>query len=277
MKIPILCYHSTRVLGPDYARNDHVALARDLRAIHACGLRVVPLSWVVDWVLGERPGTDLDHAVALTFDDGCTLDFRDLAHPTWGPQRSFRGILEEFRAEVGAAVQPHLEGTCFVIASPEARREIGRRCLIDETWLADDWWPDASRSGLLSIQSHGWDHNHPAADRVCQREQRKGRFDVIETFEECECEVARAAAWIDERIAPARVDLLAYPWGQSSAYLREVYLPRFGERHGTRAAFAADGGFVTQESSRWELPRFGFGAHWTDPEGLERILEEAAA
>ena len=48
MRVPILTYHSNNISGNDYASNDHVALAADLRLIHDRGLRIVPLARVVD-------------------------------------------------------------------------------------------------------------------------------------------------------------------------------------------------------------------------------------
>jgi hypothetical protein len=53
MRVPVLTYHSNNVSGNDYAGNDHVALAQDLRRVARLGLRIVPLATVVD-VLLER-------------------------------------------------------------------------------------------------------------------------------------------------------------------------------------------------------------------------------
>jgi hypothetical protein len=277
VKVPILTYHSARVLGHDYADNDHVALARDLRAIHGAGFQIVPLGWIVDWVRGERGDGDVERAVGLSFDDGCSLDFRTLTHPTWGPQRSFHDILADFRDEVGHEAQPHLHATCFVIASPDARRDIARRCYLGDEWNSDEWWAAAAASELLSIQNHTWDHNHPEVDETCQKDGHKGRFDVIDTFAECDAEITRAAEYIAAKTAPHWPDLLAYPWGESSAYLREEFLPRFGDRHRTRAAFGAHDGYVTREANLWSLPRLGLGANWTDPDGFRALLDGALA
>lgn len=70
MKIPVFAYHSHRIEGETYDRNDHIALYHDLRTIHEQGFRIVPLSWIVEWVVGKRAGSSLHRAVALTFDDG---------------------------------------------------------------------------------------------------------------------------------------------------------------------------------------------------------------
>ena len=142
--------------------------------------------------------------------------------------------------------------------------------------MSDGWWREATASGLVSIENHSWDHNHPAASWTCQRDQRKGPFDTIETEEEGAAEVEGAARYIGEQTGRWPV-LFAYPGGTASAYLREQYFPERGERHRTLAAFAADGGFVTRASSRWFVPRFVCGAHWRDPAELERILRGARA
>lgn len=273
-RIPILTYHSHRIDDGGYPTNDHEALACDLRLLHRLGRRLVPLAWVVDWLLGERPDGDVEGAVAITFDDGADFDVHDLPHPVAGLQRSFLNVLRDFRYEVGPA-QPSLHATTFVIASPTVRAELDAKCMIGRGWMSDAWWQAAALSGLLAVENHSWDHNHPAASRVCQREQRKGSFEWIDTEAECDAEIVAAARFIASktRVWPA---LFAYPNGHASDYLREAYFPGFPSRHGTRAAFAADGGYVARGAPRWNLPRFVCGAHWTDPAGLEEIVREAA-
>jgi hypothetical protein len=127
---------------------------------------------------------------------------------------------------------------------------------------------------LFSIQNHSWDHNHVEVSRTCQRDQRKGRFDVVETFDECDAEVTRAAEYIFSKVG-VWPDLFAYPYAEASAYLRDVFFPSFPERHRTRAAFSAHDGYVTRRSRKWSLPRLGFGANWTEPDGLRRILRDS--
>ena len=116
---PVLLYHSQNVAGNEYASNDHVALADDLRLINSLGLKIIPLAWLVDWLLGERD-MDIAHCVCLSFDDGVDADVRDLDFPGFGMQRGFLNIMRDFRNELGPGVQANLHGTSFVIASPEA-------------------------------------------------------------------------------------------------------------------------------------------------------------
>jgi hypothetical protein len=272
VRVPIICYHSCHA-GSDYASDDHHALAADLRTIHRLGHRIVPLDWVVEWLLGERE--PLRNCVALTCDDGVSLDWQDAIHPTFGWRQSFANILREFSAEVGEA-QPTVEMTSFVIASPDARKELEVTCLAGHPWWSDDWWHDADASGWFHIENHSWDHVHPGTARVAQKDQIKGDFRLVESFDDCEVQVGQAGAFIEKRTG-RRPRYFAYPYGQASPYLRETYLPESGARYGLRAAFSIDHEFVTAESDRWFLPRFTHGAaNVTTSDEFETILKRSA-
>jgi hypothetical protein len=170
-------------------RNDHVAPKDDLAALHRAGVRVIPLDVAVDWLDGSPDQGAVEKAVVLTFDDGCDFDVRDLEYPGHGLQRSFLGILEDFRQEAGAATQPVLHATSFVIASREARRVIDKGSLFGHGWISDDWWQEIESAGLISIENHGWDHNHPdLAGAVA------AAF-TVDTHEQC-LQVVRAAGAI---------------------------------------------------------------------------------
>ena len=268
MRVPVLTYHSNNVSGNDYASNDHAALEQDLRLLRREGRRIVPLSRVVDVLLGEAPEAEVDGAVALSFDDGSWFDWHDLMHPTWGPQRGFAGILREFAAESGAP----LHATSFVIVSPDARLTLDRTCLAGYGWWGDDWWRQATREGLLAIESHSWDHNHHTLPVTAQREQRKGSFHPIDTHADADAEIRQAADWLDGFLAPHRASLFAYPYGESNDYLVHEYLPRFMREHRLRAAFDTEPGPVHRASNRWRLPRYVCGQHWDSPDGLLRVL-----
>ncbi|MCS6926338.1 MAG: hypothetical protein NZ578_10615, partial [Candidatus Binatia bacterium] len=84
VKIPVLTYHSQNICGNTYGTNDHVALYQDLRTIHAHGYQVIPLQWVVDWLLGHRSTLPSSRVIAITFDDGTDFDYYDLLHPRHG-------------------------------------------------------------------------------------------------------------------------------------------------------------------------------------------------
>src|SRR6266480_4069826 len=152
MQVPVLAYHAARVSGDDYALNDHVAFFHDLRLLHRMGIRVVDLGNVVSRLhFGDL---DTDGCVAITFDDGTDFDYFDLPHPVWGTQRSMFNIMKDFVREFGPDAQPDLHATSFVIASPTARKELDRTCLVGRDWYTDDWWPAAIASGLMSIANH---------------------------------------------------------------------------------------------------------------------------
>lgn len=273
-KIPILTYHSYRC-GVSYAESDHVALAADLRLLSSAGFTIVPLRSIADWTTGERELTDMNPA-GISFDDGADFDWRAIDHPLFGPQTSFAQILRDFTEEAGPHEQPFLHATTFVIASEAVRQRLDRLSLHGQGWMSADWWNEAARTGLIEIGNHSWDHNHEVAEQTCARDKPRGTFSVIDTEAECDCEVARATEQIAARAGISPPLLFAYPYGDSSEYLRESYLPRFVQRHGILAAFGASGGFVTRESSRWNIPRLVCGAHWTSPGELRDVLTAAA-
>jgi len=99
----ILTYHAGLIDGPSYDQNDHVALREDLKRIAGLGLRVVPLQWVVDAVLGRRDWRSLDNAVALTCDDGTAFDaLPGREYGTLGPQPSLLSVLQDWIDECPA-------------------------------------------------------------------------------------------------------------------------------------------------------------------------------
>jgi hypothetical protein len=271
MRVPVLAYHSNNIGGNDYASNDHIALADDLRAIHRAGLNIVPLARVVDVLLGAAAESIVQNAVALSFDDGSWFDWHDMDHPSFGRQRSFAGVLRDFAAETGAPVH----ATSFVIVSPAARSMLDRTCLAGHGWWGDEWWPQAQREGLLAIESHSWDHNHHTLPTTVQRDQRKGTFRTIETWAEADAEIRQAADWLDQHCAPQRTTLFAFPYGERNRYLVEEYLPLHVAEHRVRAAFGTEPRPIETASTRWLLPRYVCGQHWNDPPTLARLLREA--
>jgi hypothetical protein len=271
MRVPVLTYHAVNVAGSDYASNDHVALAEDLRLIQRLGLRVVPLQQVVD-VLAGASRADLSGAVALSCDDGSDLDVRDVEWPGHGRQRGFLNILNDFIDEYGSGAQPGLHLTAFVIASAPARARLDASALQGQGWMNEDWWPQALASGRMAIENHSLDHNHPDLDGPGPYGMPRGDFFAVDNHARAHAEIAEAARYIDARIAPARTRLFCYPFGHAPDYLRLEYLPRFQHEHGMQAAFGTEAGMVTAHSDRWHLPRHVCGLHWRSPGELEAIL-----
>jgi hypothetical protein len=275
MRVPVLAYHAVNIAGNDYASNDHVAFAADLRQIDDLGLRIVPLQWVVDQVTGAAR-RNLERCVALTCDDGSAFDYRDLVYPNHGPQRSLFNCLLDFVAERGAQAQPDLHLTAFVIASPEARERMDQACLAGLGWMGEEWWYEAHESGLMAIENHSWDHNHPCLDAPGIDGMPRGSFLEVDNPVRAEAEIAAATRYIDARIAPGRTRIFCYPFSHVPDYLRTVYFPRHAGEHGMLAAMGDGAQPVTQDSDRWNLPRYICGWHWKSSEALAEILGPAA-
>lgn len=274
-RIPVLTWHGYNVFGNTYETNDLIAFGEDLRTLNDAGFVVVPLTEVARWVRGEqadfvRYGRPV---VALSCDDGTDYDWRDMEHPQFGPQSSFANRMREFHAQYAGA-QPALGLTSFVIASPSARQQIDQGGMNGQGALNDDWWRAANDSGLLAIESHGWDHNHPTVSPVVQREQRSGDFFAIDTFAECDVHVRAASLFIESK-SGRKPELFAYPWTQASDYMRRQYMPQFAEQNGVIAAFGGQSDYLTKDSDRWYLPRFVFGPDWNSAEKLRAILRGA--
>lgn len=274
-RIPVLTWHGYNVFGNTYESNDLIAFADDLRSIDEAGFVVVPLGKVARWMRAER--VDFAHygcpVVALSCDDGTDYDWKDMLHPEFGPQKSFASSMRDFQAQhVGA--QPALNLTSFVISSPSARAQIDSGAMNAQGAFNDDWWQAANDSGLISIESHGWDHNHPTVSPVVQRDQRTGDFFAIDTFAECDMHVRAARQFIESK-SGRKPALFAYPWTQASDYMRREYMPKHAEANGVIAAFGGQSDYLTKNSDRWYLPRFVFGPDWKSADGLRAILRGA--
>lgn len=272
----MLTYHSNNVHENSYSGNDHIAFEHDLRLIDRLGLRIVPLATVVDWHAGAAPDDAVARAVALTLDDGSWLDYHDVMHPSCGLQAGMFRLLQEFRAELGPGRQPALHVSSFVITSPDARRELDRKNLLGQGWWGDDWWRDATASGLMSIECHSWDHVHETLERVAQADNVKGDFGAVRTLEDCRSQVQRAGDYI-ERTAGVRPAFFAYPWGQASDFMRRDYLPGEQRRHRFRAAFSIERRHLTRADDVWFMPRYVCGRDWRSPDELAAILLNAGS
>lgn len=266
---PILTWHSIKVLDNTYAGSDPMAFASDLYLLDRLGWSIAPLERAL---ASLATGKLNPKTVVLTVDDGAILDFEDFDHPSCGPQKSLFHHLKTFEEDpvTGDQHQPHL--TSFVIASPGARAELDRTDYMSLNVWPDHWWRAANDSGLLSIESHSWDHNHASLQKTAQRDNRRGDFRWIDTENECRQEIDQASDYIEQQ-SGRRPRFLAYPYGQASDYLRREYLPRFAPDLGLKAALACDPEPVTVASDPWYLPRYMCGRDWTSPEQLEQLLK----
>jgi Polysaccharide deacetylase len=275
MDIPVLTYHSAFVSGDAYDCNDHVAFYHDIQLVHRLGLRIVSLDSVVNRIRGGA--ADLDGYVAFTMDDGTNFAYYDLPHPIWGTQRSMLNIMKDFVDEFGAAAQPELHATSFVIASPDARSELDRKCLINRNWYTDEWWTDAIASGLMGIGNHSWDHNHPSLDTVAQRHQDKGSFVNIDTYKDADAQIRKASDFLAEKTYDRASPLFAYPFGEVNDYLAHSYLPNYIAEHKLKAAFATRQSQVSGPNGIWTLPRLVCRDDWHTTDELALILSAAQA
>lgn len=270
VRVPVLTYHSNNIAGNDYTGNDHVAFAADLRLLDDLGLRIVPLQRVVDRLLG-RHDDDLAGCIALTCDDGTDFDYVDIDHPVDGPQRSLFNCLRDFQAVRGEDAQPDLHLTSFVIADPAARAQMDRACIAGRDWMRDTWWSEAAASGLMALENHSWDHNHPCLPSPGPHGLQRGDFLAVGNDAQAEFEIAQAQEFLQARVG-RRPRLFCYPFGHISAFLHDDWLPRRGADIGLDAAFGDGATPVTIASDRWNLPRYICGWHWKTPDDLRAIL-----
>lgn len=269
--IPVLCYHAHIIGSNDYAGNAHIALAEDLQLIQASGRRIVPLRWIVDWLQGRREDADMINAVGISFDDGTLLDFQPVEHPQYGTLPGLLPILQRF-ARQHQYEQPSVHASCFVIASPLARMQADQHLLYGRNWLASDWWPDATASGLMSIENHSWDHNMAVATEACATPRNS--FRGVDDLAAARRQIEPASELIEE-LSGRRPELFAYPYGDVNDYLADCYLPEHGATAGLRAAFTTAGKHIDAHSDRWQLPRYVHGLHWRQAQQLQNILRQS--
>ncbi len=267
---PILTWHSVNVHSHDYAGNDLLAFELDIDTLNRRGWTITSLEDALDRLArGElQPRT-----AVLTADDGCLLDWEDFDHPNLGRQGNLQKILADFRARHIASARHRVHLSAFVIASPQARKELDQTDYQGLGLWPDHWWHAANQSGLISIENHSWDHNHGSLARTVQKDNRRGDFRWIASESECRAEIDQASDFIEHQ-SGRRPRFFAYPYGQSSDYLRDEYLPRFGADIGLRAALSCEPEPVTTSSNPWLLPRFVCGRDWNSPDAFEQLLAD---
>lgn len=264
----MLTYHAMNVHGNEYASNDHVAFAADLVHLTRSGFEVRPLHQIVA-CLGNSQGFGDRKVVGLACDDGSDFDFRDLDHPTHGPQRSMLNILRDFQ-RASPRAQPQLHLTSFVVVSPEARRRLDRTCMVGMAWWNEDWWQEAAASGLMGVANHSWDHNHDTLDQPRPFEIRRGTFRSVDCAASADYEIAQAGRYIASAAPNRSQALFAYPYGECNDYLVQTWFPANAAQFD--AAFTTEPGYVGADSDRWRLPRFTCGLDWKSQRELDKIL-----
>ena len=271
-RVLVLAYHSHNVSGQDYASNDQVAFAEDLRQLTVNGYSLVSLSDVADML--DRHVELPARAVALTCDDGPETDFHGVADPRFGLLPGLAAILDQQRRQ-GRFSVGFAPLTAFVIADPEARREMEQVCLDGRPWLGQSWWQGALTSGLIQIGNHGWDHRHPQLARYRQLSDAAAGFAAVRDRDAADFQIAQACAYLGHHAPGPGLVSFAYPFGHADDYLSESYLPEHGPGLGLRAAYTTEPEAVHRGSYRWRLPRFVCGAHWRSPEEFAALLRSA--
>ena len=277
MRVAVLAYHSQNVNGSTYATNDHIALTADLAQVRQRGLPVFRLRDLVDAWLKRHTDELPPAAIALTCDDGTSLDWESFDHPTEGMQTSFREIVATHARHVGVSSKGML--TSFVIASPDARQEIDAGCYAGYPLSDERWWVEAQREGTIDIENHSWDHVHACVSVVSQAEQRKGDFAAISTWEDADRQIRQSADYIDRTLATTghTTCLFAYPYGYVNRFLTNEYFPDCVSQHRVQAAFADRPALWTEDSHCYQIPRFVCGLAWRSPEEFSRILDLCTA
>jgi peptidoglycan/xylan/chitin deacetylase (PgdA/CDA1 family) len=270
MRAHVLTYHSGNLAGNDYATNNLVALAEDLAQLRALSVSVVPLDAIVNARLSRAADRLPERVAAITLDDGLDFDFEDLVHPFHGPQSSVRTVLERHERAYGL----RMHATAFVIASPQARRQIAEREMLNHQWIGDHWWAAAVASGRFGIGNHSWDHVSPSVTPVGQRDGKTGSFQPIDSFEDADLQVRAAREFIAARAPNPAAGYFAYPYGDASDYVADHYLPEHGERNGTIVAFTGHPGPLHDNSDRWRLPRYTCGMDWHSTAELAKIIRD---
>lgn len=265
----ILVYHSLHARDWSYAGNDHIALWHDLGMLERLEYAVVPLADMVQAVRGGDVNRLPARCAAITFDDGVNHDFIDFHHPDFGLLPSFRTII----ARATAASYPATV-TSFVIASPEARRELDGTCIAGRDDWGDDWWAEAAALDWWDIGNHSWDHNHAALQRHGASDfgdhSAPGQFLSVDSREAADAQIARARDYIAERTAGRARPWFAYPYGQVNDFLAEDYLPKVAA---VEAAFTTAGEYLTPDTDPYRVPRFVCGDHWQSPAEFHALLD----
>ena len=273
--IPVLCYHSWRIEGRDYASNDHVAMARDLEALKKAGYQLLSVPLLIS---GLRDGSANqrfagEKLVCVTFDDGFLYDVEDMTHPEIGLIPSFHTLLNR-DDQIPERFDEGSKAVAFVIASDQARRELRFSSDPEGNWdLRNDWWLEATRGDTIAIGNHSWDHTHPDVDEVKQREGKKGSFLAIDNAADAFTQVIEAQRTIDEQTQDGALKVFCYPYGDVPSFLCDEYLPTEGAAAGLEAAFGTGGDLVRPNSNLWNLPRLVCGEHWREEGALLPLIE----
>jgi hypothetical protein len=266
----VLAFHSNNVNGLTYESNDHVALDATLSRLRERRIPTLRLLDVVERLRQNRFESLPPKFACITLDDGFNFDWRDWCHPEYGTQPSMQSILRKHSQRVlGFLWLRKVTATSFVIASPEARRDISSWAFHDPECLSSNWWKEAQASGFMDVGVHSWNHVHPAASEMHGRPHLKEAFARIDNEQDAALQVRDATRFVRDTAGGDSGRLFAYPYGQVSEYLAREYLPR---QRDIVAAFGCEPQPLTAASDIWRLPRYVCGWHWKTAEEFDGML-----
>ena len=266
-RIPVLCYHGMIANTPNYAGNDHRALEADLELLEQLGYTLISSRELIQHITQKIP---LIHSkpVCLTFDDAPPHDMYSYHDPRVGHVKSIRRILRE-----SAIFRRHPRpATSFAIASPAARQELAITCMNGERRWGSEWWASAIDEGTFEIGNHSLDHMHDTLEKTAHSKGAKGNFTSVDNYADADTQIRQAQEIIDQLTNSKSAQVFAYPYGDYNDYLVHEYFPLNTNEHKQIGAFATGGGFATQNSNPWCIPRLVCGSHWKSSDELNSLL-----
>lgn len=264
--IPILAYHSQNIANNEYHGNDHVAFQADMSFLIKNNFKFLSALDLVMALRERRLNKLAPKSVVVTFDDGPIYDAQDFKHPDHGYQKSMSNIMREHQTRRFLFWKKNISATSFVIASDQAREEIGS---IENgaNYLKNDFWSD--NTNLLEIGVHSWDHVHPLSSEARMHADSLERFDKINDLDYMNQQVIKASRSIKNISGSKFSPVFAYPYGLYSDFLVNQYLPNQTEVMG---AFTTDGRYCDDQTNFWAIPRFVCGHHWKSAEEFKKLM-----
>lgn len=266
-KIPIFCYHSLTAYGTAYHENDHTALESDLKSLKNEGYRAISINDTVAFIRGKKNFSRSDKVFLLTFDDAPYWDYFNYSDNVLGTVKSFAQIIKE-----SGMFTSDNRPVSFAIASEEARNILDKTCIAGRGEWDSSWWEKSIDQGIFEVANHSWDHVHPTLDKVCQRNNHKGDFSLIKTYDDANLQIREANIEIKRIVNSKNSNYFAYPYGHVSDYLKNTYFPNYTKEHNIIAAFSTGGRFATKKDSIWDIPRLVCGEHWKSSQEFIKII-----
>ena len=111
-----------------------------------------------------------------------------------------------------------------------------KACMVGRGWMNEAWWREVEASGLMAIENHSWDHNHPCLPSPGPLGLVRGDFRAVANPDQAEFELTQAQDYIEARLG-RRPRLFCHPFGHVSHFLLKDWLPQRGPSVGLDGAF----------------------------------------